>query len=80
MGRKASRLEGDPRVVCLQGVEYFVDCDKMPLGASVFLPTVATAAQVKAVLAPIESHLDIKLTVRTRVEYGRYGARVWRIA
>lgn len=71
---------GDPRVVYLKGVEYFIDWEKVRVGASVFLPTVATAVQVKEVLAPIERHLGIKLTVRTRVEYGRYGARVWRIA
>lgn len=80
MGRKSSKLEDDPRVVYLNGVEYFVDWGELLPGASFFLPTVATAAQVKEVLAPIARRLGIKLTVRTRVEYGRYGARVWRLA
>jgi hypothetical protein len=79
MGRKRSEAVGDLRVVSLKGVDYFVDWDKVRLGASFFLPTVATAAQVKDALAAAERYLRIKLTVRTRVEYGRYGARVWRI-
>jgi hypothetical protein len=80
MGRKASEFEGDPQVVSLKGVDYFVDWKRLHVGASFFLPTVATAAQVKEVLAPAEKYLGLKLAVRTRVEYGRYGARVWRLS
>lgn len=80
MGRKSNEFEGDPRVVLLKGVEYFIDWDKLHIGASFFLPTVATTTQVSEALKPIERYLQIKLTVRTRVEYGRYGARVWRMS
>ena len=79
MGRKTSEFVGDPRVVSLKGVDYFIDWEKLRPGASFFLPTVATAAQVKEVMQPVERYLQIKLAVHTRVEYGRYGARVWRI-
>lgn len=79
MGRKREPRPDDLEVIHLKGVDYFVDWSKVPLGASFFLPTVATPAQVRAALRDAEKHLEIKLTVRTRVEYGRYGARVWRI-
>jgi hypothetical protein len=79
MGRPRHEFEGDPRVVSLKDVEYFVDWSRVVLGSSFFIPTVATAIQVREALQPIERHLEIKLTVRTRVEYGRYGVRVWRI-
>lgn len=79
MGHKKREFDGDPRVVYLKNVEYYVDWSRVTLGSSFFLPTVATAVQVREVLQPIERHLGIKLTVRTRVEYGRYGARVWRV-
>lgn len=79
MGRKRSEFEGDPRIVSIKNVEYFIDWSRVSLGSSFFLPTVATALQVRDALRPLEQHLEIKLTVRTRVEYGRYGARVWRI-
>ncbi len=79
MGRPKREFVGDPRVVSLKGVEYFVDWSRVTLGSSFFIPTVATAIQVRETLQPIERHLEIKLTVRTRVEYGRYGARVWRV-
>ena len=80
MGRKSNEFDGDPRVVDLLGVEYFVDWERVQVGASFFLPTIATPKQVEDVLAPIARHLGIKTTVRTRVEYGRYGARVWRLS
>lgn len=79
MGRPKRELEGDPRVVHIKNVEYYVDWSRVTLGSSFFLPTVATAIQVRDILRPIEQHLGIKLTVRTRVEYGRYGVRVWRV-
>lgn len=78
MGRKSNEFDGDPRVVDLLGVEHFVDWERVQVGASFFLPTIATPKQVEDVLAPITRHLGIKTAVRTRVEYGRYGARVWR--
>jgi hypothetical protein len=80
MGRKSNEFDGDPRVVSLLGVEFFVDWDRVQVGSSVFLPTIATPKQVEDALAPIVRHLGIKTAVRTRVEYGRYGARVWRLS
>ena len=35
--------------------------------------------EVKEALQAAEQFLGIKLTVRARVEYGRYGSRVWRL-
>jgi hypothetical protein len=79
MGRPKREFEGDPRVVQIKNVEYYIDWSRVTLGSSFFLPTVATAIQVRDILHLIERHLGIKLTVRTRVEYGRYGVRVWRV-
>lgn len=79
MGRKSREFEGDPQVVYITGVEYFVDWKRLHVGASFFIPTIATSKQVEEALKPIARHLDITLAVRTRVEYGRYGSRVWRL-
>lgn len=69
----------EPPIIHLTGVDYFVHWDALQIGASFFLPTIATTAQVLEVLAPIEAELDMTFAVHTRVEYGRYGTRVWRI-
>lgn len=79
MGRRRDPAPADLQVVHLAGVDYYVDWEELTLGASFFLPTVATAAQVRQTLKPVERALDIRLAVRTRVEYGRYGSRVWRV-
>lgn len=79
MGRKREPPPDDLQVVRLNGIEYFVNWDQLTVGASFFLPTVSTPAQVKAALRDAERYLRIKLAVRARVEYERYGARVWRI-
>jgi hypothetical protein len=77
--RTQQEPERDLRVVEVGGVEYFVNWDALTPGASFFIPTVCTASQVKAALAPAEQAYDFKFAVHTRVEYERYGARVWRI-
>lgn len=69
----------DLRAVRVAGVDYFVMWDRLGIGGSFFLPTVATVAQVRADLQPIASKLKIQLVVRTRCEFGRYGVRVWRV-
>ena len=69
----------EPPIIHLTGVDYFVHWDALQIGASFFLPTIATTAQVLEVLAPIEEALTMTFAVHTRVEYGRYGTRVWRI-
>lgn len=66
-------------VIHLVGVDYFVPWDALTIGASFFLPTIATAAQVAEALEPIEQELTMTFAVHTRVEYGRHGARVWRV-
>ena len=67
------------RVVTICGVDYFIDWGALKPGASFFLPTVATPVQVRNTLTPIAKALGIYLEVRPRVEYGRYGSRVWRV-
>ena len=79
MARIPAPPPSDLEVIHLKGVDYYVDWKRVPLGASFFLPTVATPAQVKTALKDVEKHLGFKLAVRARVEYGRYGSRVWRI-
>lgn len=68
----------DPRVLTLFDVDYAIDWDALTVGASFFVPTVATPAMVAKALRPAEEALGIRLAVRARVEYDRYGARVWR--
>jgi len=60
-------------------VEYFVQWEKLEVGASFFLPTTATPVQVRAAIAPASKFFKLKFEVRSRCEYGRYGARVWRV-
>lgn len=69
----------DLRVVTIHEVDYFVDWSQFAVGNSFFLPTVATPQQVKAALAPVAKELDYGFAVHARCEYGRYGARVWRV-
>lgn len=61
------------------GVDYYVDWRQVSRGASFFIPTTATAAQVLAALRPAAKALDIELVARQRREYGMYGVRVWRM-
>ena len=69
----------DVRLFTLFGVDYFILWAHLSIGASFFLPTTATQAQVLKALQPYARHLKIKLQTRNRCEYGRYGVRVWRV-
>lgn len=69
----------EPPVIHLTGVDYVVNWEALHVGASFFLPTIATTAQVVEALEPVEQTLNMTFAVHTRVEYGRYGARVWRV-
>jgi hypothetical protein len=69
----------DIRVLTIHDVDYFVDWSKLPVGASFFLPTVASPKQVTEALKPFTQKLDYEFEVHARCEYGRYGARVWRV-
>jgi len=73
------KLADNLRVLTLHGVEYFIHWEKLTMGASFFIPTTATAVQTREALMPAVRFLKIKIEVRTRCEYGRYGARVWRV-
>jgi hypothetical protein len=67
------------RVLALQGVEYFMQWEKLVVGSSFFVPTTATPMQVRVALLPVSRFFRIRFEVRSRCEYGRYGARVWRV-
>lgn len=69
----------DFRVVVVHDVEYFVYWEQMTPGASFFLPTTATALQVKRAIRDALRHYGYRVELRTRREYGRYGVRVWRM-
>lgn len=77
--RRPRAPKEDLRAVRVAGVDYFVMWDRLGLGGSFFLPTVATPAQVRADLQPIVAKLKMQIAVRTRCEFGRYGVRVWRV-
>jgi len=73
------KLSDNLRVLTLYGVEYFLHWEKLVVGSSFFLPTTATPVQVREALLPATRFLKIKIEVRARCEYGRYGTRVWRV-
>lgn len=69
----------DLQVFNLLGAEYFIDWPQLQRGMSFFLPTTATAFQVRSALRPVAAALNYEFATRPRCEYGRYGVRVWRI-
>lgn len=73
------RIPDDVRVVEILGAQYFIPWEEVRKGCSFFLPTTATDRQVAAELRSAELYLNITLAVANRVEYGRYGVRIWRL-
>lgn len=71
-----------PPVECLnlQGVDYFVPWRELPLGASVFIPTVVGGRELVQALKPIQKNYAIRLAIRQRREFDCLGFRVWRVA
>lgn len=76
---KRQAYQVDPEVLTLAGVDYFIQWSSVFVGHSFFLPTTMRAQDVKAQLRAHEAQFAIELRVHNRVEYGRYGVRVWRI-
>lgn len=74
------KYQCDPRIVVIQGVNYYINWYEMKTGHSVFLKTIALPSTVMQALRPVERRLNIKLAAAPRKEFGRYGVRVWRIA
>lgn len=68
----------DVQVLHLLEASYFIDWARLPRGGSFFLPTTATAKQVREALRPAMQVMNYDLEVRPRREYGIYGVRVWR--
>lgn len=73
------RIPDDIRVLDILGAQYFIPWEEVRKGCSFFLPTTATERQVAEVLRSAELYLNITLAVANRVEYGRYGVRIWRL-
>lgn len=71
-------LPDDIRVLNVLGAEYFIEWERLKVGASFFLPTTATAKQVSVALRPAAEHLNFQLVTRQRREFGVFGVRVWR--
>lgn len=67
------------RVLRILGADYFIPWEDVRVGCSFFLPTTATEKQVADLLGYYEQYFDIDLAVANRVEYGRYGVRIWRL-
>lgn len=68
-----------PEVLVVRGFEYFIYWRDLLPGGSFFLPTTASAAEVRSALRPFARYWQMELKAHTRCEYGRYGVRVWRI-
>lgn len=75
---KSDAIPEHIRVLTLFGAEYYIPWEELPRGGSFFIPTTATAKQVYEALKPAEKHMQVELEVRSRCEFGRYGARIWR--
>jgi len=73
-------LSDELRYLNLYGVPYYIPWEELLPGYSFFLKTTATSAEIKRLLIPAEKHFRISLAVHPRVEFGYYGARVWRLA
>ena len=80
MGRPRRDPVYDPRIVLINGINYYIDWGRMKPGSSVFLKTLAPQSVVRRALARVENTLNIKLAAVARREFGRYGVRVWRLA
>lgn len=63
----------------IDGVLYYIRWEALTVGASFFIPTLATAATVAKALRHPAGFLGFDLKVATRCERGRYGARIWRV-
>lgn len=74
-----SSIPDQHRFLYLEGIEYFIPWEDMHAGCSFFLKTLATPAQVRAALREPAAYLRMDFAVATRVEFGRYGVRVWRV-
>lgn len=71
-------LPDDVQILSLHGAEYFIDWADLAIGSSFFIPTTATAGQVRRALRRAAKYLDFQFEVRPRREFGLYGVRVWR--
>ena len=60
------------------GVRIFVDWDKFPVGASVFIPVIDSETLRKQ-LQNVVSVLGFTVEARTRIENSRFGVRIWRV-
>lgn len=72
-------LPDEVRFIDLYGMPYYIYWENLSIGASFFLPTTATPAQVDKALTAAKKHLNFRFAVRARREFGRHGVRVWRI-
>lgn len=60
------------------GVRIIIDWEKMPVGASAFVPCVNTE-EAKKQIAKIAKNKGWDMQVHTRIEDERFGVRMWRI-
>lgn len=74
------KIPDEIRFLTILGALYYIPWEDLRRGSSFFLPTTAMARQVAPLLRPAEKYLDIELALANRVEYGRYGVRIWRVA
>lgn len=67
------------RFITLHGIEYFMPWEDLHPGNSFFIKTTATARQVQKELDRVSRRMGVTLKAVQRVEFGFYGARVWRL-
>jgi hypothetical protein len=72
-------IPDEVRVVDIFGAQYFIPWEEVTVGSSFFLPTTATAKQVRESLAPAAAYFQARFETRARREFGLYGVRVWRV-
>lgn len=67
------------RFLDLYGVLYYIPWEEVHPGCSFFLKTPASVKDIRKELTRAGNYLNMRLRAVQRVEFGYYGARVWRI-
>lgn len=78
---KPGRVTPNPqKEVKILGVTYYIDFDRLALGASFVIPTVASASQVAGALAPAASFFNYELACEEITWFDMAAVRVHRIS
>lgn len=81
MVRPRKHVEPDPaNIIDILGEDYRIDFDRLEIGASFVIPTVASASQVAEALAPAASFFQYNLVCEEITWFDMTAVRVHRIS